>query len=619
MSFLNPIFFWSFISLIPLGLIYLLRVRPRRKPSTAYFLWEDIFKERRPNRLLQKLRDVWSLLLMALAFSAVCLALTRPEVSDDDRKDVLLLIDNSASMNTVEGTETRLETAQKAAVGILRSFNGTQRAAVANVAHQIEYKSHLSDNPRELIDAVQSIQPTDYELRVDQLSENRFSNEQGSVVGSDTPTDSSEDSEEAGASAEGATSEWLDGQRVVLISDGCFDTSRLAGRIELMKIGNPVDNVGLVSADLRRLPSATDRLGLYFQLHSTHAAQVNLDLLVYQGEDESNLFRLIPLEVQPGLNDPMIFNLENAAAGAWKIKLDVDDGLANDNVAQLAVPPTQPINVQVTSENRFFFENSVLAFSSGAGLLQLVEENPDIVISQGAWEEQDRAIVFQPSGESKWWSNVGEELEAVAPKILVEDHPVLRHIDVSSMSFDGAVQLSVPDKAQVLVSSDEDVPLIFRVSENGKTAIIVNLDPVASNFYFSAWFPVLVHGSATHLAGREDQLLATYRPGDSIPIAGGRDGRLTQVTQPDNSELETDEGELNPIQQVGYYQLKNEAGEWTVASSMLSRQETNIDNAKASDTSAPINRGWPLSSLLTVAAVIALGLESILYHRRKVG
>ena len=53
MSPLSPIYFWAFLSLIPLVAIYFLKVRPRRKPATAYFLWERIFQEKRATSLLR--------------------------------------------------------------------------------------------------------------------------------------------------------------------------------------------------------------------------------------------------------------------------------------------------------------------------------------------------------------------------------------------------------------------------------------------------------------------------------------------------------------------------------------------------------------------------------------
>lgn len=589
MTFLNPLFFWSFLSLVPLAAIYLLKVRPRRKPTTAFFLWEEIFRERRPNRLLQRLRDVWSLLLMALAFAAVCLALTGPEVTDDDRKDVLLLIDNSASMNTLESGQSRLERAKKTAADILRAFNGTQRAAVATVSNQVRYRAHLSDNPRELLDAVDAVEPTDFQFRADQLQANA---QQG---------------------------DWLEQQRVVLISDGCFDVAALPERVELLKVGGAAENIGLIAADLRRIPGGTDRLGLYFQVSSTHSSSVQADLLVYQGADTSNLFRLIPLEIEPGANEPQVFPLENAPAGAWTIRLDVDDALPNDNVSYLSVPPAQPVRVQVVSSDRFFFENSVLAFSRGSGLLELVTERPDIVITKSEQPDAERAIIFQPAGESRWWSDLGELVDDVAPRLLVDDHPILRHIDVPTLGFVGAIQLSVPDHAQVLVASDNGIPLIYRVTEGGRTAVVVNMDPVAAEFYFSAWFPVLVHGAATHLVGRHENPLSVYRPGENIPIPGLGDGGTTTIEVPRGESFETTDDTFGPAEEVGLYRIKNDAGEWTVATSLLSRQESNVDNEHVTDTSEPISQGWPISQLLTLGAVVALAVESLLYHRRKVG
>ena len=94
MTLLAPSMLWSLVVLVPLVAIYFLKVRPRRKPTTAYFLWEQIFKEKRSSSLFQSLRDVWSLVLMLLAAAAIALALARPEFSEE-RRDLLIVIDTS--------------------------------------------------------------------------------------------------------------------------------------------------------------------------------------------------------------------------------------------------------------------------------------------------------------------------------------------------------------------------------------------------------------------------------------------------------------------------------------------------------------------------------------------
>ena len=73
MTFLAPAFLWTLAALAPLAAIYFLKVRPRKKPVTAFFLWQKIFTEKKAYALFKRLRDVFSLLLMALAFAAISL------------------------------------------------------------------------------------------------------------------------------------------------------------------------------------------------------------------------------------------------------------------------------------------------------------------------------------------------------------------------------------------------------------------------------------------------------------------------------------------------------------------------------------------------------------------
>ena len=58
MTFLAPAFLWSFLALIPLAAIYFLKVRPRKKSTTAYFLWEKIFSQKKATSLFNRLRDL---------------------------------------------------------------------------------------------------------------------------------------------------------------------------------------------------------------------------------------------------------------------------------------------------------------------------------------------------------------------------------------------------------------------------------------------------------------------------------------------------------------------------------------------------------------------------------
>ena len=67
MTFGFPAFFWASLALIPLAAVYFIRTRPRRQSVNAYFLWEKIFQQKAASSLFQRLRNLLSLLLLAIA------------------------------------------------------------------------------------------------------------------------------------------------------------------------------------------------------------------------------------------------------------------------------------------------------------------------------------------------------------------------------------------------------------------------------------------------------------------------------------------------------------------------------------------------------------------------
>src|SRR5207244_2254738 len=144
--------------------------------------------------------------------------------------------------------------------------------------------------------------------------------------------------------------------------------------------------------------------------------------------------------------------------------------------------------------------------------------NPEVVLAKASAPTADWAIIFKPEGQSIWWTKLGDEVTAGAARVLVEDHPALRHLDASSIPFVGARQITPVAGAQVLVADDGGLPLIYKARHGRQTALVVNMDPVAAEFYFSAWFPVLVHSAVTHLAGHENQLTTAHRSGESFLI-----------------------------------------------------------------------------------------------------
>jgi hypothetical protein len=569
MSFLAPAFLWTLAALAPLVAIYFLKVRPRKKPVTAFFLWQRIFSEKKASALFKRLRDVFSLLLMALAFAAIAFALAEPDFAGDERKDLLIVIDHSASMSAKAGTTTRLEKAKKRARDLIAGMNGTQRAAVASFAEVTRMLKHPTRHRKALLEAVAGIQPTELPSRVEALRALQ-------------PGD-----------------EWMKDTRVLLITDGCLDAPDRLPNVEVLRIADEAKNIGIARADLRSVPGGPARLGLFLLPVSSFTEPVKTDITLTH-VDSNRLVKIIPVTLQPGENGAITLTLDDAPTGRWTATLGLEDALESDNTAFLYVPPHQPVPVGVLADDPFFFQNAVRAFERSDQMLALAEDtkSAQLILSKGKVPADISTVVFQPSGESSVWSKIGDEIAAPVPKVLAKDHPLLRYLDAETMTFAGARQITAPTGAVVLVADESGPPLIYLMRQGAQTVCVVNLDPLTAQFYLSAWFPVLIHNAAAHLTHREDMPLATLPTGSSARVPG-----------------RADPTPYGPMLTVGFH----ETGEWTFAASLVSPEESLLKNDTLKESVKPIASGEAPSYWLLVLALGVLVSESILYDRRKVG
>ncbi len=590
MTFLNPAYFLALLGLIPLIAVYFLKVRPTRKSVTALFLWQAVLDQKKNTALFNRLRDLLSLLLMALALLAIVLAMTSPEVGSDQRKDLLLIIDNSASMNAIENDRSRLTVARRTASDIIRGLNTNQQAAVATVSLDVQYQSHFTTSPKTLTDAIRSIEPSDCPFRPESLN-----------------------TLAAGAAA-------MNDCRMILISDGCRFVPDANSPIELIKIGSNQGNIGFLTCDLRRLQGQPVRAGLYYKLASSFEENVTTDIVITHGPN-NRIVKVIPVTIKPGTNESEVVTLEGADPGSWRATLEWPDALADDNTAFLALPSRIPVKVRVESDHTFFLVNSINAFARTSGDLQYVEANADVVLTNGLIPQANRAIILGIPENAGWCGRAGPEVDDVLARIRIEDHPILADCDIDSIPFLGAREITPPACSLVIAETAAHVPLIYRVRQGARSALVVNMDPIESEFFYSAWFPVLVYNGARHLMGRQQTLPAACAVGDSVPIPTSSYGaETTTVTIDDGAEpIQLNGSTYGPIRRAGLHTLQNTSGQWSVGANLFAASETLLDNHDAIDTSMPLNRGWPLSLILALIAAWLLLIECILYHRRKVG
>ena len=132
MSLANPTaLFWLALA-IPVVVFYILKIRLKRVPVSTVIFWRQIFDEKKPRSLWQRLRHLVSLLIQLLLLALLVSALTEPFLASEARnaRRIILVIDNSASMTAED---------------VARAFLDIYRLSRSTVVEEIVLRPQLGD------------------------------------------------------------------------------------------------------------------------------------------------------------------------------------------------------------------------------------------------------------------------------------------------------------------------------------------------------------------------------------------------------------------------------------------------------------------------------------------
>ena len=578
MSFLAPQFLWGLLAAVPLIAVYFLKVRPRRRTVTAFFLWQQVFERRKTASLFQRLRNVLSLLLMLLTLIAAVLAAAGVRFRKTDERDLVVIIDASPSMRARVNGKSLVAQARSTTRDWIKALNGTRRMAIALAANDLHFVSHLSESPRDLLDA------TDL------------------IAASDLPLNAATVAAVNAAASHGTTS-----TRFILVTDGSRGWEGLAANIEVVRLTDQaLPNAGFIAADLEWSGIAGRQARFFYQIGSSFSAEKQVELEL-RNEDDRSILRVIPLTLKPGEPTTDTLDIEGASPGRWTARLLGGDAFPDDDQAALGLAPRRPVRVAIPPTDGYFFQRCVESFEVASGALQLVTAAPEIVVARGTAPPGTVAsLIFAPQGDSPFWKTIGESCEVLLPEAKQPGHPMLKNLDLEALRFDGARTVVPADGSIVLAAAESGIPLMWQATVANQTAVVINLDPDEGEFFLSPWFPVIVHHAAMHLAGRSSPPRAVFATGSFATVTGG-------ATSPAGAVL------TNPtflVDQRGHWHAG--AGEW-FGGAILAEPETVLDAKGPAASARPIAHGYPPPVWLLLLALALLAGEMCLYHRRKVG
>jgi hypothetical protein len=624
MSLVNPSALLFALLAVPIVIFYILKIRLRRVPVSTLMFWRQIFEEKKPRSIWQRLRHLVSLLLQLAFLTLLVFALGDPifRWQQARARRLVLVLDNSASMNARDVEPSRLAAAKREARRIIDGLRPGDELALVAAGTQPQVYCGMTDHQRILRESLDRIPATDGPTEVSQA----VALARRLVSGSDKP------------------------RRLIVLSDGGFEGATelaKADDVELVTIGQPTGNLGITRLQARR--SLLDPVGYEILVEVTNASNDPSECRLELDLDDDPI-DVVPLKLAPGEHTTQIFEKTSAEGGLLRAKLDRDDALRADNLAFAILPRRDPQPLTLVTEGNLFLEKVFEAIP----LVELTvtkdlappPRRPAVTVFHRKLPPNLPAgpvLVIEPAESSALWA-VEEPLRNPVVSKQDRDSPLMTHVRLDQVLMPEARKLALKAPAQVLAETATGDPLYAILDRpEGKVVVLtVNLDE--GDLPLQTAFPIMMTNLLAWVAGGQGELKEALATGAiaEFELPTGTQGAAV-LRSPDGRERPLDSSgaakvAIGPLDRCGVWSVVRRTpriaarpGEARAADDPappITRLACNLANRRESDlrppeglptrgdSSGPALGGRPVWYYLIAAAVLLTCWEWFLYQRR---
>ena len=369
MSLTNPFALIWLGLIVPVVAFYFLKVRLRRVPVSTTLFWRQIYNEHQPRSLWQRLRHWMSLLAQIVLILLLVAALTDPFFAWETRqlRRIVLIVDNSASMNATDVSPSRLAAAKDEARRVIDGMRFRDELAVVSAGGVPRVICGFSSHGRTLTHAIDDVAPTDNPTRVTEaielaqrlLGERQDEHHREIVVLTDNananPTELASVARGPLHDAKNELTPSSGGSSEVVQKPGNH-RDKLGGvtpELIVRRFGTNVGNVGITQFQVRR--SLIDPLGYEILAEVTNASDEAVECRL-EVDLNDDVVDVVPLKLAAGQRWGQSFEKTSADGGHLSAKLDRVDALAADNLAWAVLPKRDMMPVTLVSDGNLFIQ-----------------------------------------------------------------------------------------------------------------------------------------------------------------------------------------------------------------------------------------------------------------------
>ncbi len=608
-SFLAPLAAWLFALIVPLILLYFLKLRRDRLRVPSLVLWQQVINDSRVNSPFQRFKRNLLLLLQLILLILLILAAMQPfmrgDVDDVDRLPIL--IDTSASMAALDGPDgtTRLEAAKDHVRERIEQLHPNQELALIVFGRSARLMTGFTSNKRVLLDALDKVETTDVASNM---------------------TDG----------LRMAEAMWRSNgfEKALLLTDGNVPTETdvaLPFELTFQRLAQAGRNIGITALNARR--SADGRWNVFVNVQGTNHEHPPAKLqLIRDGE----ILAEEGVALSPAGNQRLVFPLPAESADmslSLRLRPQRFDAMASDNVAFLELNASRDLRVWVAPGLDGYRD----ALQAMAGVTVYPRANSTEPTSYDLVVSDDESQPAKPWRTALFVGVVPNEvaslvtLRSATTTIVDWDRttPLLEHVELTDLLVldqpvlnPGVTQSSFEDKHyEYLAQASQTGPLILRKRGDATTAWYLLFHSDRSTLPYRLGFPILVANTVR---------VAMLQAG-LLEVAGDTTGVLPAVTLEPTTEytvtgpeeftrdIKTDQagvvsGVATP--RVGAYAVRRGGKvEHRVGVSLLDQRESSLEPAQRinvgelavdAQTQTPRTNAvlWPILAMIALAVLL---------------
>ncbi len=510
--------------------MYLLRLRRDQAVIPSTLLWHHLVADVEANAPWQRLRRSLLLLLQLLLVVVLAVLAARPFLDHPAglARDLVIVIDASASMAATDVAPTRLDAAKQAAIDALRDLPSGGSVSVIATGRTARVVATGTTDLGRIRQAIASIQPTA----------------------------TSGDLDDALRLADALAARSGDAE-ILVATDGALahdPTARVQAPVRVVTVGRDRRNQAIVALAVRTAPSAVTR--------SVFVSVANLDLspakrrLEVYGDG-----RLIDAQdafIDPQARADVVIDDVPRDVSVIEVRLVDDpaqapsgDRLAADDRAWAIVPPDHLREVLLVSAGDPYLETALTYLPNTSVFEVAPDRYPadaartdgrqwDLVIFEGALPPvlpPTAVLAIAPTASSPL-GDVAGTLTNPGIGALNPDEPVLRYVDLSTTHIAEARKLVLPDWARTVVPGPGGAPLLYLGQRDGREAGVLAFEPRRSDLPLQVAFPILLANLTGELLGGSAGPTDSISAGSPVALAVPAGAAGLHVTAPDGASVD---------------------------------------------------------------------------------